>query len=101
MPRQALGLIETRGLIGAIEAADAMCKTAQVALVRYERISGALVTVSVRGSVASVEAAVESGARAALRIGELVARHVIPAPDVQLEESLAGPGAAGRLRVPL
>jgi ethanolamine utilization protein EutM len=94
LPKEALGLIETRGLIGAIEAADAMCKTAYVRLVRYERISGALVTVTVRGSVGSVEAAVESGARAAARIGELVARHVIPAPDVQLEAS-TGLGLAG------
>jgi len=86
-------MVETRGLVGAIEAADAMCKTAQVRLVRYERIQGALVTVSVRGDVGSVEAAVEAGARAATRVGQLVARHVIPAPDPQLEGPLAGPAA--------
>jgi ethanolamine utilization protein EutM len=98
LPKEALGLIETRGLIGAIEAADAMCKTAHVRLVRYERISGALVTVTVRGSVGSVEAAVESGASAAGRVGELIARHVIPAPDSQLEASAADPGLAGPSR---
>lgn len=92
MAKQALGLVETRGLIGAIEAADAMCKTAQVRLVRYEVTAAALVTVAVRGSVAEVEAAVEQGAAAAARVGELLAKHVIPAPDVQTEDSLAGPG---------
>lgn len=93
MARQALGMVETRGLIGAIEAADAMCKTAQVRLVRYERIEAALVTVSVRGDTGSVEAAVEAGARAASRVGQLIARHVIPAPDPQLETPLSGPAA--------
>jgi microcompartment protein CcmL/EutN len=83
-------MVETRGLIGAIEAADAMCKTASVRLVRYERIDGGLVTVSVRGDTGSVEAAVEAGARAASRVGQLIARHVIPAPDPQLETPLSG-----------
>lgn len=92
MAKQAIGLVETRGLVGAIEAADAMCKTAQVRLVRYEVTSAALVTVAVRGDVASVEAAVAQGAIAAARVGELLAKHVIPAPDDQLEGSLAGPG---------
>jgi len=82
-------MIETRGYVGAVEAADAMCKTALVRLVRYERISGALVTVAVRGEVGAVFAAVEAGAQAAARVGELVARHVIPAPDDQLENSVA------------
>jgi len=91
--RRALGMVETRGLVGAIEAADAMCKAAHVELVRYERIDGALVTVSVRGDTGSVEAAVEAGARAAARVGTLIARHVIPAPDPQLESPLAGPAA--------
>ena len=93
MSSQALGLIETRGLVGAIEAADAMCKSAHVRLIRYERISGALITVTVRGEVGAVFAAVEAGAEAAARVGELVARHVIPAPDEQLEDTLAGPGS--------
>lgn len=93
MAREALGLVETRGLVGAVEAADAMCKTARVRLVRYERIEGALVSVLVRGDVGSVEAAVEAGARAAARVGRLIARHVIPAPDPQIETPLAGPAA--------
>jgi ethanolamine utilization protein EutM len=87
---EALGLIETRGWVGAVEAADAMCKTARVRLTRYERTWGGYTSVAVRGDVAAVEAAVEAGARAASRTGELVSRHVIPAPDVQLEEMLAG-----------
>jgi ethanolamine utilization protein EutM len=80
-----MGLVESRGLVGAIEAADAMCKAARVTLVRYERIDGALVTVVVRGDVGSVEAAVEAGVRAAARVGEVVGRHVIPAPDGQID----------------
>ena len=92
LTKQALGLVETRGLVGAIEAADAMCKTAQVRLVRYEVTAAALVTVAVRGDVAEVEAAVEQGAHAAARVGELLTKHVIPAPDGQMEDSLAGPG---------
>jgi len=91
--RQAMGLVETRGWVGAVEAADAMCKTAAVELVRYERISGALVTVIVRGGVAEVEVAVEAGAKAAKRIGELVSKHVIPAPDEQLETPFGGPAS--------
>jgi microcompartment protein CcmL/EutN len=91
--QQALGMVETRGMVGAIEAADAMCKTALVRLVRYERIDGALVTVLVRGDTGSVEAAVEAGARAASRVGQLIARHVIPAPDPQLETPLSGPAS--------
>ena len=84
--------METRGLVGAIEAADAMCKTAQVRLVRYEVTTAALVTVAVRGDVAAVEAAVAQGAHAAARVGEVLAKHVIPAPDGQIEGSLAAPG---------
>ena len=86
--KRALGMVETRGYVGNVEAADAMCKTAHVELVRYERISGALVTVVVRGDVGAVFAAVEAGAAAAARVGELVARHVIPAPDDELEDTL-------------
>lgn len=93
MAREALGLIETRGLVGAVEAADAMCKTAGVRLVRYEKISSAYVTVAVRGDVGSVWAAVDAGAAAAARAGELVARHLIPAPDPEVERLLAGPAA--------
>ncbi len=99
MAVEALGMVETRGLVGAIEAADAMCKTARVSLVRYERIAGARVTVAVRGDVGSVEAAVEAGARAAGRVGEFVARHVIPAPDAQVESLLAAAGRSGLPRL--
>jgi len=83
-------MIETRGFVGAVEAADAMCKTARVRLVRYERIEAGLVTVLVRGPLAEVEAAVEAGARAAARVSGLHARHVIPAPEPQLEPPIGG-----------
>jgi microcompartment protein CcmL/EutN len=90
---EALGLVETRGFIGAVEAADAMCKTARVRLVRYEVVSDARVTVVVRGPVGDVEAAVDSGSRAAARVGEVLATLVIPAPEGQLEAPIAGPRA--------
>lgn len=98
MPREALGLVETRGMIAAVEAADAMCKTARVRLTRFEITRDALVTVTVRGALADVEAAVAAGAAAAAGRGEVFAHHVIPSPDGQLEESIAGPapGAAAR-----
>ena len=89
--RDALGLVETRGFVPAVEAADAMCKTARVRLVRYEVTRGALVTVLVRGPVAEVEAAVAAGAAAAARVGEVLVSHVIPAPESQLEQPIAGP----------
>jgi microcompartment protein CcmL/EutN len=82
----ALGLIETKGLIGAIEAADAMVKAANVKLVSKEKITAALVTVKIIGEVAAVKAAVDAGAAAAQRVGQLVSAHVIPRPDDQLEE---------------
>jgi ethanolamine utilization protein EutM len=82
----ALGLIETKGLIGAIEAADAMVKAANVKLVNKEKITAALVTVKIVGEVAAVKFAVDAGAAAAQRVGQLVAMHVIPRPDDQLEE---------------
>ncbi|MEG8945854.1 BMC domain-containing protein [Rosettibacter firmus] len=81
----ALGLIETKGLIGAIEAADAMVKTANVQLVSKEKISAGLVTVKVIGEVAAVKAAVEAGAAAAQRVSQLISAHVIPRPDDQLD----------------
>jgi microcompartment protein CcmL/EutN len=89
--REALGLVETRGFVPAVEAADAMCKTARVRLVRYELTRAARVTVLVRGPVAEVEAAVAAGRAAAARLGEVLATHVIPAPDPQLEQPIAGP----------
>ncbi len=91
MASEALGMVETRGFVGAVEAADAMCKTSRVRLVRYERVDGALVTTVVRGGVGEVEAAVDAGSRAAARVGELLASHVIPAPHHQLEQPIAGP----------
>ncbi len=81
----ALGLIETKGLIGAIEAADAMVKAANVKLVSKEKITAALVTVKIIGEVAAVKSAVDAGAAAAQRVGQLVSAHVIPRPDDQLE----------------
>jgi len=83
----ALGMIETKGLVGAIEAADAMCKAAKVTLLgRYEKSGSALVTVMVRGEVGAVKAATDAGAAAARRVGELVGVHVIPRPADDLEE---------------
>ena len=84
----ALGLIETRGLVGAVEAADAMCKAAKVTLLGKEISGGGLVTVMVRGEVGAVKASVEAGASAARRVGELVSQHVIPRPAGDLEQFL-------------
>ena len=82
---QALGLIETKGLVGSIEAADAMVKAANVTLVGKERVGGGLVTVMVRGDVGAVKAATEAGATAADRVGELISVHVIPRPHSEVE----------------
>ena len=94
MAREALGLIETRGFLSAVEAADAMCKAARVRLTRYEVVTDALVTVVVRGTVAEVEAAVAAGAQAAQRVGELLRGHVIPAPDPEIEPTVLEPPGA-------
>ncbi|MDO4632574.1 MAG: BMC domain-containing protein [Eubacteriales bacterium] len=88
MAKEALGMIETRGLTVAIEAADAMTKSAEVTLVGTEKIGSGLVTVMVRGDVGAVKAAVESGSAAATRLGELVAAHVIPRPHEDVEKIL-------------
>ena len=90
MAQEALGMVETRGLTAAIEAADTMCKSANVTLVGTEKIGSGLVTVMVRGDVGAVKAAVESGAAAASRLGELVAEHVIPRPHTDVEKILPG-----------
>ncbi len=82
----ALGKIETRGFVAAVEAADAMVKAAQVTLTRYERTGGGMVTVLVRGDVGAVLAAVDAGKAAAQKVGELVSAHVIPSPDESLED---------------
>lgn len=85
---EALGMIETRGLTASIEAADAMTKAANVTLVGTEKIGSGLVSVIVRGDVGAVKAAVEAGAQAASRLGELVAQHVIPRPHGDVEKIL-------------
>ena len=88
LTQEALGMVETRGLTAAIEAADQMCKAANVALVGTEKIGSGLVTVMVRGDVGAVKSAVESGSAAASRLGELVATHVIPRPHADVEKIL-------------
>ena len=88
MVQQALGMIETRGLIAAIEAADAMLKAANVELVGTEKIGSGLVSVMVRGDVGAVKAAVETGAAAAGALGEVIATHVIPRPHTDVEKIL-------------
>ncbi len=86
--KQALGLVETKGLVGAIEAADAMVKAANVSLIGKEKIGSGLVTVMVRGDVGAVKASVEAGAAAAKRVGELYSVHVIPRPHEDVEAIL-------------
>ncbi|QTX32033.1 ethanolamine utilization microcompartment protein EutM [Aminithiophilus ramosus] len=88
MNGEALGMIETRGLVGCIEAADAMVKAANVRLVGYEKIGSGYVTVMVRGDVGAVKAAVDAGAAAAKRVGEIVSVHVIPRPHADTEKML-------------
>ena len=85
---EALGMIETKELVGAIEAADAMTKSANVTLMGYEKIGSGLVTVMVRGDVGAVKAAVDAGACAAEKVGEIVAQHVIPRPHTDVEKIL-------------
>jgi len=85
MEKLALGMVETRGLVGAIEAADAMVKAANVKLVGKEKVGSGLVTVMVRGDVGAVKAAVDAGAAAAKRVGELFSVHVIPSPHADGE----------------
>ena len=88
MAREALGMIETRGLVAAIEAADAMVKAAEVELIGTEKIGSGLVSVMVRGDVGAVKAATEAGAAAASRLGEIIATHVIPRPHSDVEKIL-------------
>lgn len=85
MSQEALGMVETKGLVGAIEAADAMVKAANVALVGTEKIGSGLVTVMVRGDVGAVKASVDAGAAAAERVGQVVSTHVIPRPHKDVE----------------
>ena len=88
MSKEALGMIETRGLTDAIEAADSMVKAAEVTLIGTEKIGSGLVSVMVRGDVGAVKAAVEAGATTASTLGELVATHVIPRPHEDVEKIL-------------
>lgn len=88
MTQEALGMVETRGLVAAIEAADAMCKAANVTLIGTEKIGSGLVTVMVRGDVGAVKASVEAGSASASRLGELIAIHVIPRPHTDVERIL-------------
>ena len=85
---EALGMVETRGLVAAIEAADAMCKAANVVLIGSEKIGSGLVSVMVRGDVGAVKAAVDAGACAAEKVGEIVSQHVIPRPHTDVEKIL-------------
>jgi microcompartment protein CcmL/EutN len=85
---EALGMIESRGFVALVEAADAMVKAAKVDLVGYEKIGGGYVTAIVRGDVASVRAAVDAGVRAAEKVGEIVSSHVIPRPHANVDSAL-------------
>lgn len=91
MAMEALGMIETRGLVGVIEAADAMTKAAKVVLIGEVRIGAGLVTAMVRGDVGAVKAAVDAGAEAARKVGTLIAAHVIPRPHEEVEKILPKP----------
>jgi microcompartment protein CcmL/EutN len=91
MKYDALGMIETKGLVGSIEGADAMVKAANVYLIGKVHVGGGLVTVMVRGDVGAVKAAVDAGAAAAQRVGELVSVHVIPRPHMEVETILPTP----------
>ncbi|VDN48400.1 putative carboxysome-like ethanolaminosome structural protein, ethanolamine utilization protein [Petrocella atlantisensis] len=88
MASYALGMIETKGLVGAIEASDAMVKAANVTLIGKEKVGGGLVAVMVRGDVGAVKAATDAGAAAAKRVGQLVSVHVIPRPHEEVEQML-------------
>ena len=88
MSNEALGMVETRGLTAAIEAADAMVKAAEVTLIGTEKIGSGLVSVMVRGDVGAVKSAVDAGSTSAARLGELVATHVIPRPHEDVEKIL-------------
>ena len=112
MPLEALGMVETKGFVGAVEAADAMVKAANVQLIGKEYIGAGYVTIFVRGDVGAVKAATDAGAAAARRVGELISVHVIPRPHTEVERvlprngrtglspderALAGGGSAGQL----
>ena len=85
---EALGMVETRGFVAAVEAADVMVKSANVTLVGYEKAGSGLIAVLVRGDVGAIKAATEAGAAAAKRVGEVIAVHVIPRPHIDVEKML-------------
>ena len=95
MDTNALGMIDTKGLVAAIEAADAMVKSANVQLIGKEQVGGGLVTVMVRGDVGAVKAATDAGAAAAEKVGELISVHVIARPHVEVDNILPKPKTAG------
>lgn len=88
MSGEALGMVETKGLVASVEAADAMTKSANVTLIGYEKIGSGLVTTMVRGDVGAVKAAVDAGAAAAEKVGTVVSKHVIPRPHLDVEKIL-------------
>jgi microcompartment protein CcmL/EutN len=90
MADRALGMIETRGLVASIEAADAMVKAAKVKLLSKEKVQGGLVTILVLGETAAVKSAIDAGAAAAQRVGELISTHIIPRPDNQIDDIVKG-----------
>lgn len=94
MTLEALGMVETKGFVGAVEAADAMVKAANVNLIGKEYIGAGYVTIFVRGDVGAVKAATDAGAAAARRVGELISVHVIPRPHAEVEDVLPGSGVA-------
>jgi len=95
MPLEALGMVETKGFVGAVEAADAMVKAANVRLIGKEYIGAGYVTIFVRGDVGAVKAATDAGAAAARRVGELISVHVIPRPHAEVERVLPVNGRTG------
>lgn len=95
MSLEALGMVETKGFVGAVEAADAMVKAANVQLIGKEYIGAGYVTIFVRGDVGAVKAATDAGAAAARRVGELISVHVIPRPHGEVEKCLPKGGAVG------
>ncbi len=96
MIKEALGMVETKGLVGAIEAADAMVKAANVRMIGKEKIGSGLITVMVKGDVGAVKAAVDAGAAAAKRVGELYSVHVIPRPHDDVEGLLPSSAGSGK-----
>ncbi|MCL1694274.1 MULTISPECIES: BMC domain-containing protein [unclassified Lysinibacillus] len=96
----AIGMIETKGLVGSYEAADAMIKSSDVTIVKQEFVDGGIVTVVVKGDVGSVQAAVEAGKAAAMRVGELLGAHVIPRPDEDVFQMIKGPEAPKKKPAP-